>query len=229
MWRPNPLLPLAALLVAGCAKTPPPIKQLYQSPAPMPKVKAHLSPGLPARRLRALVLPFRSPNAEAIRTVTGGFAVELEKTQAFEGISPNGQGEAIARRFPVWQPGGLDIQMLVDLRRRHRIGALILGHVTHFRPYNPPVLGLRVQAVSTRTGSVLWAVEGCFDARDEGVRKLMRRYYRENLEGDGHQHGWTLLLESPRHYTQFVAHQLCATLGPPRKQPPLAWARDLVD
>ena len=99
--------------------------------------------------------------------------------------------------------------------------ALALGHVTQYRAYDPPVLGLRVQIVSTGSGGVLCGAEGCFDAREAGVQASMQRFHGQHLDTDDRSYGWKLLLASPRHYAQFVMHELLATLEP-RLAPALA-------
>ncbi|MFP4055835.1 MAG: hypothetical protein ACLF0G_03080 [Candidatus Brocadiia bacterium] len=200
------LLPLAMALLAGCGGP------LFAPPPP--EVSIYRSPELGRNgRERVLVLPFRHRDEGVSRAVTEAFALELAKTQAFEVISPEDPQAGPAADTPLWDDGGLDVPALVALRRRLNVQALVLGHVTHYRPYDPPVLGLRVQVVSTRSGSVLWGAEACFDAREEGVRALMRKFHGRRLSDQAETYGWRILLDSPRHYAQFVSRQLVATLG----------------
>jgi hypothetical protein len=178
-------------------------------------VNAYRSPALERMgRRRVLVLPFRDADRGAARTITEAFALEVEKTQALEVVSPYGPASKILEQLTIWDNGGLDVRALTTLRRRFDLDALALGTITQYRAYDPPVLGLRVQVVSARTGGVLWAAEGCFDAREAGVRHLMERFHAQRLEHGERNYGWQILLSSPRHYAQFVANQLVATLRP---------------
>jgi len=200
------LAPLAAALALGCTLPPPPQRHA------LPRLSAFRSPAL-ARlgRLRVLVLPFRHTESGVTRSITEAFTLELEKTQALEVVSPYGAAAKTLEGLSVWEDGGVDVRALSILRRRLDVDALAIGRVTQYRPYDPPVLGLRVQVISARTGGVLWGAEGCFDAREAGVRDQMQRFHARRLDASPRSYGWQLLLSSPRHYAQFVAHELVAT------------------
>lgn len=204
------LLPIAASIALGCF---PPTDRRPRITSEPPWVSTYRAPALYATgRQRVLVLPFRHLDQEAADCVTESFALELEKTQALEVVSPDDPEAKRLEQIKVWENGGLEVAALTTLRRQFKVDAVALGHVTQYRPYDPPVLGLRVQVVSTRTGAVLWGAEGCFDARDSGVRAMLERFYEHRLDDADRNYGWKLLLASPRHYAQFVAHQLVATL-----------------
>jgi len=206
---PRAALLAATVLACGCVPT-------CIVPEP-PRVNAFRSHVLARMvRPRVLVLPFRYLDQEAAQAITEAFILELEKTQAVEVVSPYTEAGKALEGIQVWDNGGLDVRALTTLRRSHRVDALAIGQVTQYRPFDPPVLGLRVQVVATRTGAVLWGAEGCFDARESGVRALMQRFHDCRLETGERSFGWEVLLSSPRHYAQFVAHQLVATLEAPR-------------
>jgi hypothetical protein len=162
--------------------------------------------------VRVLVLPFRHADARAARAVTEAFALELAKSQAFEVLSPDDPSCQALGGLKLWDNGGLDLRAMTTLRRRCKVEGLVLGHITHYRAYAPPVLGLRVQVVSARSGAVLWGAEGHFDARQESVRALARHFHDRVLDASGRSYGWSVVLDSPRHYAQFVSQQLVATL-----------------
>ena len=207
------LIPLALLLALGCIPS-----ASRQQCAKPPEVRCYRSSSLArARRRRILVLPFRYADHSASRAVTAAFALELEKGQTFEVLTPDSPEGKVAERLGVWDGGCLDVHALTALHRRSKIDAVALGHVLRYRPYDPPVLSVRVQVVSTRTGGVLWGVEGAFDARDAGVQQLMEQFYDTQLAMSRRGLGWRLLLSSPRHFAQFVAHELVATLRPDPK------------
>ena len=217
------LLPFVVLGLLGCRGTPLDPEAVLTG-GPRPQVNAVASPSLATarRRLRVLVLPFRHRERAAARAVTEAFVLQLEQTQACEAISHYADDGRRLAELPIWDNRGLDVASLVTLHRKFRVDAVALGTVTQYRPYSPPVLGLRVQVVSTRLGSVLWAAEACFDARHRGVQEMLQEFHRRHLSGDGRDYGWTVLLDSPRHYAQFVTHEVAATLETACRRPTIA-------
>jgi len=210
------LLALAALAVAGCTH---PFEELEEAvmrrePPPPPRVIVYRSRLLPnAARLRVLVLPFRHLDPSASRAVTNAFVLELQKSQMFEVVSPYGQAAPVLDEVRMWQESGLDVRGLIAVRRRLGVDALVLGHVLDYRPFDPQILSLRIQVVSTRTGAVLGGAEACFDAREAGVQAAMKSFHEHWLEGSDRPSDWRLLLASPWHYAQFVSHCLVKALG----------------
>jgi len=204
------LLPLAAALLVGCAQAP-----VVPKPTRWPELRAYRSPALArGARRRALVLPFRHDDHSVSQWITAAFTLELEKKNAFDLLPPDGLQAKATDRLALWDGHCLDVRALTALRRRLKVDAIVVGHVLHYRPYDPPVLSVRVQVVSTHSGGVLWGAEGAFDAREAGVQRLMQRFHYAHLEETGRGLGWRLLLSSPRHFAQFVAHELVATLSP---------------
>lgn len=210
MRSPAVLVPAALLAVLGCAPA-------VGVPPEPPAVNTYRSPKLDGmERRKVLVVPFRHADDAVARAVTEAFALELEKTLFFEVVSPYGPAAKDFEGLRVWMDGGLEIRSLTALRRRFKVDAVAVGQVTQYRAYDPPVLGMRAQVVSARSGIVLWGTEGCFDAREAGVRTLVRHFYSRCLATPERSHGWKIVLSSPRYYAQFVAHQLVSTLDPPR-------------
>ncbi|MFW6162213.1 MAG: hypothetical protein ACODAJ_05545 [Planctomycetota bacterium] len=211
--RPR-LLPLATLLAlaVGCGPAP-----TVEPPRPvvLPEVRAYHGDSLRrAGRLRTLVLPFRHNDRSASEAVTQAFALELAKAQHVEVLADDSRAAELGQRLGVWDGQCLDIHALTVLRRRLGVGAVACGSILRYRPYGPPILGLRVQLVSTRTGGVLWGAEGTFDASNAGTQYLMRRFYELWMEDTPRSLGWRVLLHSPRQFNQFVVHQLVESIEP---------------
>jgi hypothetical protein len=212
MTRRCCLMPLALAVAIGCGPRPEPVEV---RPVLLPEVRSYRAPALArAGRLRVLVLPFRHTDRDAVCAVTEAFTLELAKGQAFEVVPADGAEARVLERLAVWDGDCLDVHALTVLRRRLKVDALVCGKLLRYRPYSPPILGLRAQVVSTRTGSVLWGAEGTFDAGDAGVQFLMQQYHDLWLEDAPRSLGWRVLLHSPRRFNQFVAHELVATIRP---------------
>lgn len=207
------MLPLAVVLAAAGCAPPPPLAP--PRPVVLPEIRAyHASELAQAGRLRALVLPFLHADRVASASVTAAFSLALAKAQHFEVLPPDGPEATLARQLRVWDGHCLDVHALTVLRRRLRVDALVCGTILRYRPYNPPVLGLRVQLVATRSGAVLWGAEGTLDAGDDGTQYLMRQHHDLWLEEPPRSLGWRVLLHSPRQFNQFAAHQLVASIEP---------------
>ena len=169
------LLPLVALCALGCMPQALPPKP---KPAILPQVRTFRSGGLArAGRLRALVLPFAHGDRAVSKAVTEAFAVELAKSHHFEVLPPDGPQAELLEHLPVWEGDCLDVHALSVLRRRLNVDAIVVGKILSYRPYSPPVLGLRAQVVSTRTGAVLWGAEATFDAADAGTCYLLEKFH----------------------------------------------------
>lgn len=206
------LAPLAALCVLGCIQPPVPPRP---KPTILPQVRTFRSGGLArAGRLRALILPFAHGDRTVSRAVRDAFAIELAKSHRFEVLPLSGPEAELVERLPVWDGGSLDVHSLSVLRRRLNVDAIVVGKILSHRPYSPPVLGLRAQIVSTRTGAVLWGAEATFDGADAGTQYLMEQFHGFWLDDSPRRMGWKVLLNSPRQFNQFVAHQLIATIQP---------------
>ena len=211
------LWPALAIVALGCE-----VPHFYYPPPP-PKIGAYRSHALARlRRPRTLVLPLRHPNKEAARLVTEALVIELQKSQIVEAISPYAPEAGFVENLKVWRDGALDVRALTTIRTRLGADAVLVGTITDYRPYEPPLVGLRVQLVSARTGKVLWGAETCLDARDGGVKTLMRHYYARRLSDGGRGYGWQILLTSPSHFAQFVAYEVVSTLSTPEPPPALA-------
>lgn len=200
------------VLVIGCGRIP---RGEPPRPVVLPEVRAYHADSLDrAGRLRALVLPFRHADRAASESVTQAFALELAKAQHVEVLPDDGPAAELGQQLGVWDGQCLDIHALTVLRRRLRVDAVVCGSILRYRPYSPPILGLRVQLVSTRTGGVLWGAEGTFDASNAGTQYLMEKFYELWMEDTPRSLGWRVLLHSPRQFNQFVVHQLVESIEP---------------
>ncbi|OQZ04909.1 MAG: hypothetical protein B6D34_01370 [Candidatus Brocadia sp. UTAMX1] len=164
---------------------------------------------------RVLVLPFEyDVGREAIiDEVTEAFAVELRKLGSFEVIFPTENRVALTFDQKIWNSGTIDLDTVLTLRRRYDADAIIFGNITHYRPYEPILLGVKVGMISTETGLVIWSADGVFDSNENEVAELVKEYF-ESTHQKNALYGWKLILLSMRRYSQFVASQITKTLQP---------------
>ena len=162
---------------------------------------------------RVLLLPFEYDiDREAvIDEVTEAFAVELRKIGHFEVVVPAGGKASLSPEHEIWSKGSVNLNNLLYLRKKYDADAIAFGNITHYRPYEPMLLGVKVGIISTNTGDVVWSADGVFDSNENEVAELVKQYF-ENTHQKSALYGWKLILLSMRRYSQFVANQITETL-----------------
>ncbi len=162
---------------------------------------------------RVLLLPFEhdADRDAVVAEVTEAFAVELRKIGIFEVVLPEENGATLNRYQGIWTRGSVDLDTVLALKRGYDADAIIFGTITHYRPYEPIVLGVKVGMLSTNTGLVVWSADGVFDSNENEVAELVKQYF-ENTHQKNALYGWKLILVSMRRYSQFVANQITKTL-----------------
>ncbi|MCF6154403.1 MAG: hypothetical protein E3K36_03950 [Candidatus Brocadia sp.] len=162
---------------------------------------------------RVLLLPFEDnvDRDAIIDEVTEAFAVELRKIGNFEVVVPSGNNALLTTEHGIWDKGSIDLTTLLTLRKNYDADAIVFGNITHYRPYEPMLLGVKVGMISTDTGDVVWSADGVFDSNENEVAELVKHYF-ESTHQKSALYGWKLILLSMRRYSQFVANQITETL-----------------
>jgi len=169
--------------------------------------------GLPPSVRRVVVVPFQTPHDDrALRTwVTEAFAIELQKAGGLETIAAPQDDDKLGAEAGLWRRGCVRPETIIQAQKRYRADAFLFGTITHYKPYDPPMLGVKVQMISARSGLVLWAATGVFDAADKRVNACARAYFNDTAR-KGSIYGERLVLMSSRLFAQFVAHEVVAAL-----------------
>lgn len=199
---------VACLFVAiGCSSSPPP----YSSSLNYTKTDALRETLIH----RVLLLPFEYDidRESIIDEVTEAFAVELRKLGSFEVVLPSENKAAMTIGHGIWTKGTIDLDLVLALRKQYEADAIIFGSITHYRPYEPMLLGVKTGMISTDSGLVVWSADGVFDSNENEVAELVKQYF-ESTHQKNALYGWRLILLSMRRYSQFVANQITKTLQP---------------
>jgi hypothetical protein len=162
---------------------------------------------------RVLVVPFDQEEMVRAdeRTVRAECLAELRKLQAFDVLAlPEGNEEDEELRAALTH-GRLSVSAMVDLARRFRADAILTGTILQYRPYVPPVFGLRLQLLSVHTGGVVWAAEGVYDAGDAATRLDLKHYCARVAAPETSLHGWEMATLSHRRFIRFVTFRLLET------------------
>jgi len=166
----------------------------------------------PVRRI--VVVPFdgRECPAEARQVVTEALSLELQSALLCDVIPAPLTDERLVAEAGLWKRGRVDPEALIDARKTYGADAFLFGTLSQYKPYDPPIVGLKVRMLSARTGEVLWASEAIFDAR----RAEVRRAAMETMRNEGPKDwlsGDDMVFMSPRYFSRYVAREVVAPLS----------------
>jgi hypothetical protein len=163
---------------------------------------------------RVLLVPFtfETNREKVINEVTEAFSIELQKSAKFDIVLPHGFPEKLLLQNDLWNKGLVRAETVIEAKKRFKVDAIIFGTITHYKPYEPPILGMKVGMFSTATGNVIWTADTILDSSEATVVRLVKTYYRTNYQRKQSLYGWKIILLSMKRYAQFAAHQVITTL-----------------
>ena len=200
------ILVVGLLILGGCQATLPP-----KSSSSLSFNKSASFNTVQIRRVLLLPFEYTTDREAVIDEITEAFVVELRKIGGFEVVVPTGDKSLLFLEQDVWVKGSINSDSALALRNKYDVDAIIFGNITHYRPYEPMLLGVKVSMISTDTGDVVWSADGVFDSNENDVAELVKQYF-ENTHQKSSLYGWKLILLSMRRYSQFVANQLTETI-----------------
>ncbi|KAA3595694.1 MAG: hypothetical protein D8M57_02860 [Candidatus Scalindua sp. AMX11] len=163
---------------------------------------------------RVLLVPFayETKREKVVKEVTEAFFIEFQKSARFETILPHEIQDSLLQQNDLWTKGLVRAESIIEARKRYKVDAIIFGKITQYRPYDPPILGIKIGMFSTVTGNVLWSSDAIFDSSEASVVQLIKRYHKNNFQKRQSLYDWKIILLSMKRYAQFVAHHIIATL-----------------
>jgi hypothetical protein len=145
-------------------------------------------------------------------------ASELRKTGRLDVVVAPPDLAAAASLSSGYASGTYETDQLIEVRNRFHADAALIGVVTTRRSFPPFALGVRADLVSLTTGSVLWALDGTFDASDEATVKALRESYSESAPADDDLdtvYDYTICFVSRERFAQFVCRRVAHALTGP--------------
>ncbi|HHT9126884.1 MAG TPA: hypothetical protein ACFYD6_13870 [Candidatus Brocadiia bacterium] len=163
---------------------------------------------------RVIVIPFayESDREEVVKEVTESITIELQKTGDLDVVLPYENISLLLEGRQLWDKGSINSEILTEARKRFGADAIISGAITHYKPYKPLILGLKLGMINTDTGSLLWSFDGVFDSNDTKVTNMAKSYFEKSSQKKLSIYGWEIMLLSMGQYTRFVANQIVSTL-----------------
>lgn len=173
---------------------------------------------LPDDLRRVAVLPLTAVNGgtdaefglEALEPV---LLAELGRVKQFEvvPVSPD-QLRRWTGRSAWTGEESLPRDLFAKLRAATGVDAVLICRLTHYRAYQPLVVGWRLKLVDAADPRVLWAVDEVFDARVASVANAARRFAQSQRDGPPSLADSRRVLVSPRRFAHYTADAVFATL-----------------
>ncbi|MCP5004033.1 MAG: hypothetical protein GY941_08840, partial [Planctomycetes bacterium] len=91
---------------------------------------------------RVLIVPFtyETKREKIVNEVTDSFFIEFQKRGLFETILPGETQDGLYQQSDLWTKGLVRAEALIEARKMYKVEAIIFGKITHYSPYDPPIL-----------------------------------------------------------------------------------------
>ncbi len=185
------------------------------------------------RRLAILPIHANRPIDDLQRDMDGIFRGELSKVVKYEIVQiPRSEMLQLTNRESISSSSLISADVIRDLRQKYGADAVMFIDFTLFRPYRPIAIGVRAKIVDLRNMEVLWVADGVLDTAEPDVAALATQFAGMGLnvpyisptipQGKSREaaSGNQIILQSPRLFAGFVAHEAFSTLAPPPPPPP---------
>ena len=192
---------LAGLALASCASV---------EVAERDFASASVASDFDSYRLRRVgLVPFRgeSISLEDAQELRSALFAEIESTSPFEVVPLEGDDLAEIPNSDPYRRGAYKPRTIIEIARRYRLDAILVGTVTDRQPFAPQRIGLQLDMVAAETGMVIWDASVHLDAGREDVREQLR-LWSELSQGELSSDEWKLILISPRRFARFASYQL---------------------
>ena len=206
------------------------IKQISEPTMTAPPQPVSTGIVWPAGMRRLAVLPIHAnrPIDDIQRDMDGIFRGELSKVVKYEIVQvPREEILKLTSREAVSSSSEIPADVIKALRQKYAADAVMFIDFTVFRPYRPIAIGVRAKIVDLRNMEVIWVADGILDTAEPDVAELATQFAGMGLnipyisptiqKGKSRESasGNQIILQSPRLFAGFVAHEAFATLAPP--------------
>jgi hypothetical protein len=164
-------------------------------------------------RVGLLPIVGRELGPEHAKLLQGALYTELSLQTPFE-IVPLSERD-LEHMLPMdgFIRGRYDPAMVIELARRFRFDAMLIGTVVDYSFYSPLRLSLQMDMVATETGASIWSSSVQLDANSMRVKNAVEAYHRSSAGIEAEDgNGWELSLLSPKLFAQFGAWQIASML-----------------
>jgi hypothetical protein len=103
-------------------------------------------------------------------------------------------------------------ELLKVMREKLDAEAILFTHVTHYSPYPPIKIGLRLKLTTATDGDVLWSADEILDAGESTVSNSARRYAKAHVNKSPVLEDSRSILLSPSNFGQYAVATLLDTI-----------------
>ena len=220
---------------SGATATTGRIKKISQPTMAVPPQELVSGIVWPAGMRRLAVMPIHAnrPIDDVQRDMDGIFRGELSKVVKYEIVDiPRQEMISLCGRESISSSSVIPNDVIKSLRQKYAADAVMFIDFTVFRPYRPIAIGVRAKIVDLRNMEVIWMADGILDTAEPDVSEMATQFAGSGLniryisstiaQGEKREaaSGNQIILQSPRLFAGFVAHEAFATLAPPPPPPP---------
>ncbi len=182
--------------------------------APLPSFHAE-GEGIAIRRVVVLPLYYdEQTTAGAVPDMDLAFNAELGKTSLFE-LVPLSRAELQAEfgKPQFSSVENLPADLLARLRVEYGADGVLFTDITHYFPYHPITIGVRMKLVDTVSGQIHWDFDHLFDSSQPVTSTAAQQFFLKNnpapvpLPEDG-----SPILQSPARFSRYVAYEAFRSL-----------------
>jgi len=144
--------------------------------------------------------------------LTDAIFQEIQKQQLF-GMTKIDRDDPALRILKLEMNSRFTPDQLIQIRKKLKADAVLVGEITGYQPYPHMSLSLRLRMIDLMDGKLLWAMEQTWNTTDKTTQDRICEYYNpkrlvlheENLGGQ-------LGIVSSLKFFKFVAHEVTETL-----------------
>lgn len=200
---------LAALLVLGIVAGCEGLEPIVSAPPPPPPRPKQT---IPFRRVALVEFYDEAGHNQAAKQLTALLRQELAEITVSSDFIVVETAEVPSLRDP-FARGSISVKSLVEIRKRYKADAVIVGSVDAYNPYWKPSVHLALKVIDTADASVRYEMSEGWDAKRDQVRRDMETYFRRDYGGDDCRFGPDLLVDSPASFLRFVANEVAYNLA----------------
>lgn len=182
-------------------------------------------PGM--RRIVILPIYTTRPIGDAERDMDGIFRGEFSKVVKYEIVQVTRQEmRAIFNRDSFSSVEIIPPDLIQVLKLKYGADAVLFTDFTIFRPYRPLAIGVRTKIVDLKNMDVIWMADGIVDAAEPSVADAAMHFASTGMQMNyvsptipkgktrEQSSGNQIILQSPRLFAGFVAHDAFSSLNP---------------
>lgn len=170
------------------------------------------------QRVLALPLMDETPQGDGSLVISQAVRDELFKLRRFDLVQANPGDAALQPGNGPKQTGRIEVATIIELGRRYGVDAVLFGALDHYRPYDPPAVGMSLSLVDVETGRIIWHVRDFIDGADQRTALAMRYYFEDETARDEVFES-DLMSTAPQWFARFAAQRVANSMVPPPPTP----------